>query len=100
MATHNAHPASTDRQDAPTASLTVELRSDERTRLGVFRETFLKWVSDRSAGTLALGAPDSLTLEEVQPGPDGTPMVAINIRCLEGVDPDALKPTRFDGRSR
>lgn len=33
-------------------------------------------------------------------GPDGTPMVAVNIRCLEGVDPDALKPTRFDGRSR
>lgn len=33
-------------------------------------------------------------------GPDGTPMVAINIRCLEGVDPYSLEPTMFDGRSR
>jgi hypothetical protein len=33
-------------------------------------------------------------------GPDGTPMVAINVRCLEGVDPYSLEPTRFDGRSR
>jgi hypothetical protein len=33
-------------------------------------------------------------------GPDGTPMVAINVRCLEGVDPYSLEPTMFDGRSR
>jgi hypothetical protein len=31
--------------------------------------------------------------------PDGTPMVAINIRCLEGVDIAALKPTPFDGKN-
>lgn len=33
-------------------------------------------------------------------GPDGKPMVAVNARCLEGVDVDALEVTRFDGRSR
>lgn len=32
--------------------------------------------------------------------PDGTPMVAINARCLEGVDPASLKVVHFDGRSR
>ena len=32
--------------------------------------------------------------------PDGTPMVAINARCLEGVEPDDLKPQKIDGRSR
>lgn len=31
--------------------------------------------------------------------PDGTPMTAINVRCLEGVDPDALSPVKFDGAS-
>ena len=33
-------------------------------------------------------------------GPDGTPMVAVNVRCLEGVDIDSLEPAKFDGRSR
>ncbi|HWV96393.1 MAG TPA: GFA family protein [Xanthobacteraceae bacterium] len=33
-------------------------------------------------------------------GPDGTETVAINARCLDGVDPDALTPEKFDGRSR
>jgi hypothetical protein len=32
--------------------------------------------------------------------PDGTPMVAVNVRCLDGVDAAALKPTLFDGKSR
>jgi len=32
--------------------------------------------------------------------PDGTEMVAINVRCLDGVDPAALKLTPFDGKSR
>jgi hypothetical protein len=32
--------------------------------------------------------------------PDGTPMVAINARCLDGVDLDNLKVTQFDGKSR
>jgi hypothetical protein len=31
--------------------------------------------------------------------PDGTEMVAINVRCLEGVDPDSLKVKKFDGRN-
>jgi hypothetical protein len=31
--------------------------------------------------------------------PDGTKMVAINVRCLEGVDLDALEVRRFDGAS-
>lgn len=30
-------------------------------------------------------------------GPDGQEMVAINARCLEGVDPWSLKAERFDG---
>lgn len=32
--------------------------------------------------------------------PDGSEAVAINVRCLEGVDLDALKPIPVDGRSR
>jgi hypothetical protein len=32
--------------------------------------------------------------------PDGTQMVAVNLRCLEGVDVDSLNPTPYDGRSR
>ena len=31
--------------------------------------------------------------------PDGSPAIAINIRCLEGVDLDAVKPMPFDGRN-
>jgi len=33
-------------------------------------------------------------------GPDGTPMVAVNVRCLDGVEPTELSPTAYDGRSR
>ncbi|HEY4078617.1 MAG TPA: GFA family protein [Rhizomicrobium sp.] len=29
----------------------------------------------------------------------GNAMVAINLRCVDGVDPDALKIQKFDGRS-
>lgn len=32
--------------------------------------------------------------------PDGTRMAAINVRCLDGVDPNTLDPQKFDGRSR
>ena len=32
--------------------------------------------------------------------PDGSPMVAVNVRCLDGVDLDALKVQKYDGRSR
>lgn len=32
-------------------------------------------------------------------GPDGKPMVAINARCLEGVDPDKLPIVHYDGKS-
>lgn len=32
--------------------------------------------------------------------PDGTPMVAVNARCLDGVDPEALNPKHFDGKSK
>jgi hypothetical protein len=31
--------------------------------------------------------------------PDGTPMAAINLRCVEGIDLAALTPQKFDGRS-
>jgi hypothetical protein len=30
--------------------------------------------------------------------PDGTDMVAINVRCLEDVDPSSLTPMPFNGR--
>jgi len=33
-------------------------------------------------------------------GPDGSAMVAINARCLEGVDPAELRVQAFDGRSK
>jgi hypothetical protein len=33
-------------------------------------------------------------------GRDGGATVAINARCLDDVDPDALKITKFDGKSR
>jgi len=31
--------------------------------------------------------------------PDGEPMVAINVRCLDGVDVSSMTPRFFDGRS-
>lgn len=31
--------------------------------------------------------------------PDGTPMAAINLRCVDGVDLDALPLQHYDGRS-
>jgi len=31
-------------------------------------------------------------------GPDGKEMVAINVRCLDGVDVGALQPVPFNGR--
>lgn len=31
--------------------------------------------------------------------PDGSPVAAINVNCLEGVDPRALSPQHVDGRS-
>lgn len=32
-------------------------------------------------------------------GPDGAEMVAINLRCIEGLDADSLPVQRFDGAS-
>jgi hypothetical protein len=32
-------------------------------------------------------------------GPDGNEMYAVNVRSLEGVDLDSLKPEKMDGRS-
>ena len=31
--------------------------------------------------------------------PDGSEMIALNVRCLDDVDISALKPSPFDGRS-
>lgn len=31
--------------------------------------------------------------------PNGAEMVAINVRCLDGVDPDSFKVKKFDGRT-
>lgn len=33
-------------------------------------------------------------------GPDGAPMVAINVRCLDDVDLGALNVVQFDGKSQ
>ncbi|HEY1231008.1 MAG TPA: GFA family protein [Ramlibacter sp.] len=32
-------------------------------------------------------------------GPDGQPMAAVNIRCIEGIDLDTVSVTHYDGRS-
>jgi hypothetical protein len=32
--------------------------------------------------------------------PDGKAMAAVNVRCLEGIEPSALEIMPFDGRSR
>ncbi|HET9149945.1 MAG TPA: GFA family protein [Alphaproteobacteria bacterium] len=32
--------------------------------------------------------------------PNGKAMVAVNARCLDGVEPDDLRPNKVDGRSR
>jgi len=32
-------------------------------------------------------------------GPDGTPTIALNVRCLEGVDLDQLDVMHYDGRN-
>ena|SRR5579871_1185371 len=31
--------------------------------------------------------------------PDGTPMIAINVRCVDGIDPDTLTVKEIDGKS-
>ena len=31
---------------------------------------------------------------------DGNPMAAVNVRCLEGVDPESFEVQHFDGASR
>ena len=31
-------------------------------------------------------------------GPGGAEMVMVNVRCLEGVEPDSLKVKKFDGK--
>jgi hypothetical protein len=31
--------------------------------------------------------------------PDGTKMVALNVRCLDEIDPEALEITHYDGKS-
>jgi len=33
-------------------------------------------------------------------GPDGKPMVAVNVRCLDGFEPSQFKVREFEGRSR
>jgi len=33
-------------------------------------------------------------------GPDGSEMVGVNLRCVEGVDVAKLSPKQIDGRSR
>jgi hypothetical protein len=33
-------------------------------------------------------------------GPDGSPMMAVNIRCLDDMDLTTVRVTHFDGRSR
>lgn len=45
---------------------------------------------------------DSCGMESFARGamPDGTKMVAVNVRCLDGVDLDALQPHQVDGRAR
>lgn len=32
-------------------------------------------------------------------GPDGTEMVAVNVRCLDSVEPDQIEATKFNGRA-
>jgi hypothetical protein len=32
-------------------------------------------------------------------GPNGAEIIAVNVRCLDGVDAEALSPQAFDGRS-
>ncbi len=32
--------------------------------------------------------------------PAGTPMVAVNVRCLDGLEPEKVPTRHFDGRSR
>lgn len=32
-------------------------------------------------------------------GPDGTEMIAVNVRCLDGVEAEKLSPKPYDGRS-
>ncbi|MCC7250590.1 GFA family protein [Hyphomicrobium sp.] len=31
--------------------------------------------------------------------PDGAPMIALNVRCIDEIDPDAITINRFDGKS-
>ena len=33
-------------------------------------------------------------------GPDGSEMIAVNVRCIHDIDVFALQPTQFDGKNR
>jgi hypothetical protein len=34
------------------------------------------------------------------PAPDGKPMAAINVRCLDDVEPESVPVTHYDGRAK
>jgi hypothetical protein len=55
--------------------------------------------STRNSSTTSSARPAAWSSANgTRPG-DGAKMVAVNVRCLDGVDLDALKPKKFDGRS-
>ena len=62
------------------ASLQLELRVPERQMLATFRDAFLRWLSDRSGPfARAVGASDSLSLDEVPASDDPNGMSTLRL---------------------
>lgn len=73
----------------PRADLKV-LAGEDALSTYTFNKTVIKHRFCRSCGIHPFGEGT---------GPDGQAMAAINIRCLDDVDLDAVPVTEFDGRS-
>ena len=69
------------------------------TAKAVFRLTLAKCLPLALFAGLCYGLPIMVMLARGKM-PDGTDMVAVNVRCLDDVDFDALSFKKYDGKSR
>jgi PEGA domain-containing protein len=76
------HLGRADNESPARAALEIEFRCAERQTIATFRESFLRWMNDRTGPlSRALGAPDRLSLDEVPPGegPHGTQTLRLRV---------------------
>ncbi|MEO7274868.1 MAG: PEGA domain-containing protein [Vicinamibacterales bacterium] len=77
------------------ASLQLELRVPQRQMIAAFRETFLRWLNDRSGPFARLsGRPEGLSLDEVPDGndPNGHSTLRLSVSWSFAAQPMARSP--------